>query len=351
MKLRILLHLALLAAIAASAHATITVSQFTICSDGYENSPFLFAPYGPAISGNIVVWQKDPDIHDWDLYGYDLATHQEFPIITDRQATAPDISGDMVIWSDYVVGHGYNIYDYNLATHQASPICPDAHLRFWPKIDGNIVVWQDDRNLRISGDHIYGYDIAADQEFAICANGTAANPEISGNFVVWMDWRRGTLNEWGNRDIYGYDLATQQEFCISDSGYVSDMAVSGNFAVWADGRSSGPGIYGYNLATHQEFPICINGFGSDSPDISGNIVIWRENDGDIHGLDLLTYEGFSIGTTNAVCPAIDGNNIVWRDAMNNIYGATIVLEPATLALLVPALLGFAGIAFRRMRRR
>ncbi|MHB9070218.1 MAG: PEP-CTERM sorting domain-containing protein, partial [Sedimentisphaerales bacterium] len=58
-------------------------------------------------------------------------------------------------------------------------------------IDGNLLVWMDDRN----GDYdIFGYDLLTQTEFAIATGlGDQLRPAISGNIVVWEM----------NGDIYG----------------------------------------------------------------------------------------------------------------------------------------------------
>jgi beta propeller repeat protein len=59
----------------------------------------------PAISGELVVWADERN-GDSDIYGYDLETGVEFPIlIRDEPQTDPDIHGATVVWSD---GRGRN---------------------------------------------------------------------------------------------------------------------------------------------------------------------------------------------------------------------------------------------------
>lgn len=54
----------------------------------------------PDLSGHIVVWQ-DNRSGNWDIYGYNLTTRQEFRITDDpADQTNPAISGDTVVWED-----------------------------------------------------------------------------------------------------------------------------------------------------------------------------------------------------------------------------------------------------------
>ncbi|MBA7482681.1 hypothetical protein ES707_18175 [subsurface metagenome] len=54
----------------------------------------------PDIDGNIIVWQ-DYRNDNWDIYGYNLTTRQEFQITNnpDDQEN-PAISGNVVVWQD-----------------------------------------------------------------------------------------------------------------------------------------------------------------------------------------------------------------------------------------------------------
>jgi beta propeller repeat protein len=54
----------------------------------------------PDIDHNIVVWQDNRN-GDWDIYGYNLTTRQEFQITDEpHDQTNPAISGNMVVWED-----------------------------------------------------------------------------------------------------------------------------------------------------------------------------------------------------------------------------------------------------------
>ncbi|MBU7018941.1 MAG: hypothetical protein HXS44_15640 [Theionarchaea archaeon] len=106
----------------------------------------------PAIHRDIVVWQ-DYRNENWDIYGYNLKTKEEFQIITDSEdQSKPAIYNKIVVWI-----HG-GIYGYNLLTNElflitASPVGQSA-----PAIYESIVVWQDYRNENYD---IYGCYIFA----------------------------------------------------------------------------------------------------------------------------------------------------------------------------------------------
>lgn len=54
----------------------------------------------PAIHDNTVVWQDDRN-RNYDIYGYDLSTGEEFPVTTHSDPQIlPAIHGDIVVWTD-----------------------------------------------------------------------------------------------------------------------------------------------------------------------------------------------------------------------------------------------------------
>ncbi|MCJ7795315.1 MAG: M4 family metallopeptidase, partial [Thermoleophilia bacterium] len=313
---------------------------FPICTaaDPYPT----WGPDDPAISGNIVVWHDSrntpPGMNSRDIYGYDLAAGQEFPICTaEGQQVCPDISGQTVVWVDYrgmlmpdPADRYIEIRGYNLATAQEFVISAGYHDYGCPEISGNVVVWDDTRNWEATRGDIYGYDLATGQEFAICtAAGTQRYPAISGNIVVWQDYRNSPPDEYDS-DIYGYDLATRQEFAIcTAAGAQQYPAISGSIVVWNDARALGGGNYGCDLTTGREFSFVTDAGALYYPAISGNIVVGVYGTMDrIWGYNLATGWDVPIhnsapGSRGAVSPAIDGNTVVWATLFDNgmdIYG-------------------------------
>ena len=166
----------------------------------------------PAIDGNIIAWADRRNTgpqnpNDFDIYGYDISTHTEFPIaMNGEQRPGIDVSGNIVVYTDTGPAVNYNISGYDLSTQTKLPISPSSATQGTPAVDGDIVVWSDSR----AGNYdIYGYDLSSQSEFSICTcSNDSSNSDISDDIVVWVDNRNG------NSDIYGYDLSTQTEFPI-----------------------------------------------------------------------------------------------------------------------------------------
>ena len=248
----------------------------------------------PAIYGNIIVWE-DHRNRDWDIYGYNLTTREEFQIVTDRgDQHYPAIYGDYVVWEDW---NDFDIYGYNLQTKEKFQITNDPEYQSNPAIYGDYVVWGDYRDF---DRNIYGYNLQTKEKFQITTDPNVQhNPAIYGNYVVWEDERN---QDWDvhsiTTDIYGYNLETREEFQITTNESVQlSPAIYGNYVVWEDWRNGNVDIYGYNLETREEFQITTNESVQHNPAIYGDYVVWegwRNGARGIYGYNLQTREEFQI---------------------------------------------------------
>jgi beta propeller repeat protein len=134
------------------------------------------------------VWADARNNMKGDIYGYDLETHTEFPICTVTYAGewGPAISGNIVVWIDSRYPDT-DLFGYNLETHTEFPICVDANNQLNPAVDGNVVVWEVlDENQYFTG--IYGYDLETNVEFPVFIGEESDHgflPAISQNIVVF----------------------------------------------------------------------------------------------------------------------------------------------------------------------
>ena len=166
---------------------------------------------------------------------------------------------------------------------------------------------------------------------------------------MWRDYRHGSVNG----QIYGYDLTAKKEIAIcTTAGYHDAPAICDNIVAWQDNRNSDLtyyDIYGYDLTAKKEFPICTDVAGQFAPAVSSDLVVWQDaalyNANYIYGYVLASKTEFPI-CTQALCyePAISGDTVVWEDARAgnwDIYAATVTITsdktpPVTVAHNVPA---------------
>ena len=152
-------------------------------------------------------------------------------------------------------------------------------------------MWLDNRNE--FGEHythrdIYAYDLEADEEIAVAvAAGAQHWVAIEGDRVVWVDNRNsailgtdrsGCFQCPDNRfDIYLYDFTTGEELVLDDSGVNNTMPdIHGDRVVWRDfdddGRTT---IRVFDLDTGERRMLASPDLsGVDWPLISGDYVVW-----------------------------------------------------------------------------
>lgn len=114
---------------------------------------------------------------------------------------------------------------------------------------------------------------------------------------------------------------------VCESTYeLSSPDISGNLVVWKDGGGEG-GIYGRYIPDGEIFQISDNASAED-PVVSGDIVVWTDESGDdfnIRGYNLSDACDIIIcdASGDQKYPAIEGNIVVWQDERTtekDIYG-------------------------------
>ncbi|MEN6309160.1 MAG: hypothetical protein ABFD91_15545 [Anaerohalosphaeraceae bacterium] len=103
----------------------------------------------PATDGKYVVWQEDFGAGDVDLYGADISNPDQ-PVellISDAAGSQinASLSGHLVVWQDNRNGN-WDIYGFNLITRQEFQITNDKDDQIHPAIDNELVVFEDDRS-------------------------------------------------------------------------------------------------------------------------------------------------------------------------------------------------------------
>ena len=254
-----------------------------------------------------------------------------------RNQMDPALYGDIVVWEDDRNAN-WDIYGYNLAASQEFQVTTNTHNQYDPEVYSGIVVWMDERNGNYD---IYGFNLSTYQEFQIAANeSNQINPAIYGDIVVWQDWRNG------NWDIYGFNLQTKEEFQITtNESNQTNPALHSNTVVWQDYRNGNWDIYGFNLQTKEEFQVTTDTRNQENPAIYNDIIVWednRNNNTDIYGFNRSLSQEFQITThkSNQLNPDISGTIIVWEDDRSgtpNIYRYDLSTSQESPVETAPAL--------------
>ena len=286
----------------------------------------------PSIYGDIVVWEDDRN-QNWDIYGYNLLTHEEFQITTDkRDQTSPAIYKNIIVWKD--TRDTDAIYGYNLATQQEFFITTSS-------VKSNLLLYENIMVWASSGSRVYAYNLLTQEEFLITENlGYRENPAIHNNTVIWVE---------GEDGISGYNVSTEEEFQIPQEQrfrefsrlYQENPALYNDIVIWTEGEDGA--IYGYNLSNGKRLVIatarlnkCSNKITaqyitSRNPVIYKDIIAWvdcRNGNEDIYAYNLSKNKEFLITAHESFqrSPAVYDDIIVWQDYRKgnwDIYGCNL----------------------------
>jgi hypothetical protein len=128
----------------------------------------------------------------------------------------PDIHAGRVVYEDHR-GPGIEIYGWDLAADEEFQVIHDFHHQHFPVIHGDVVAYTDLRysTTGLDGTDVFARDLATGQEVTVTtAPGQQINLAIGARYIVWEDDRDGNTGRGlgSQRDIYGYDLVTDREF-------------------------------------------------------------------------------------------------------------------------------------------
>ncbi|MFA6001766.1 MAG: IPT/TIG domain-containing protein [Thermoleophilia bacterium] len=196
-----------------------------------------------------------------------------------------------------------DIYAVNLNDlNNPFPVCTDAGSQWQPRISGNKVVWQDNRNGNWD---IYEKDLGSVETAHPLTTNTAEDsvPDISGNLVAWKS------NRGGKWDIYWMNLLDDIENSVTnDSAYQNSPRISGDLVVWEDYRNdSNP------ADTYYDYDIYMKDLTS--------------------GVENLLAGGLPIQAR----PALDNETVVWEDTTGGSYDIWMAEVPDTTAPFISSI--------------
>ena len=152
----------------------------------------------PAVSDRKVVWTDFNLDGVYFRYLLDSQVHL-LEQTNESPVTGIGISGNRVVYTKFMPDDlRYNIrlfeLDLTMTGGTGRWLSPGAAQQEQPAIDGDRVVWRDERN---GNEDIYLYDLSVEQEVPlVVAPGSQNSPDIDGDLVAFTDNRNG------NDDIY-----------------------------------------------------------------------------------------------------------------------------------------------------
>lgn len=314
---------------------------------------------------------------------YVVSTIQITNSIVDQRN--PSISGDLVVWEDYRSGQA-EIYGFNLATGEEFPVATSGREKFYPQIEGDWVIWYE-KSSSFSR-HLFAKNLISEETQTVVFGATYVDEYYSlvgDNLFYTAEINQGPGDE--SIEVYSYDLITGNRTQISQTPFDDDRFVnaSGKYVAWQnrsqdvvyrdlsigittfiqtpeDWRdpvvsddliigtygSSGP-VVAFDTNEQSFTELSVSG-GNVHPSADGSFIVWinfTSLPGRLIGYDLNRNELFPIVSDSIVFQTqktmeIDGNRLVWTKTDSNfsqfdIYVTELIPEPTTSALALAAL--------------
>lgn len=354
------LSLGFTAAWSATAQAQIagSVTQLSGAEARIGGSGSMWTELQPAVSGSTVVWTNgtcsDASHNPVDcsstavVYSdYDIVTQDQsagansgalvdLTNTSDNTEYAPAVDGTRVVYGRSTPALTSDILFYDLSKPTAPPgrLIGSSAIGFSnPTVSGNRVVFTTHaRVLNSDGSVKYQQDDVDIMDLTVfgspCANpitndrAQQANPRISGNSVVYEDYNADP----NNPTAMLFNVSTCSNSLLA-AAPAHNPDVDGRYVVYQGVDSAkNPQIFLADLNGIVPTHAISAGSGQKAtPRVSGNRVVWAENDGTSSGWDIMYYD-ISLGVRYALvtdlgdqtAPDVDGNNIVWSSTSNGI---------------------------------
>jgi beta propeller repeat protein len=291
--------------------------------------------YRHAFDGEIVVWDDGADINWLSLSDPDKIQHAIAVSGVQDYAAA---GGGRIVWRDKNTDNDIGIYDLELGTNWILS-SDDGAVQRYPKVSADYILCEN-----YSGEFYNAaiYDEATDA-FVLIAPGSPlqTNLAIDGNHVVWRDDRDG------KRQIYLCDLSVTPYVASAVYPDGGDQqwrpAISGDLIVWEDHTNElDVNLVAWSISAGAVVWECDDPTVQANPSVSNGLIVWQDNrqdapgNADIRGYDYNTGAWLEIatGTENDQAPIVSGRTVVWQQNAELVM--TEIPTPTVLAVTQPA---------------
>lgn len=214
------------------------IDTATLAAQNITNDPAT--QQNPVISGGVVAWEDNRNGND-DIYAYVLSSATTQPVATESvDELRADVDGKIVVWEQLVSSTNSDLFMRDLGGTGVTRITNDSAAQVFPNVDGDYIVWQDNRNGNWD---IFLYDLTTGVETQLTSDPSdQRHPRVSGNLVVWEDNRNG------NSDLYGYDISAGSEFMVTNHPANQTLHdIDGRRIVYTDDRNGDLDIYMFEI--------------------------------------------------------------------------------------------------------
>lgn len=170
------------------------------------------------------------------------------------------------------------------APTQDYPVCAADYSQTAPRVDGDRVIWVDERNRSLGGSwnsDIYMYDFTTGEESQLTSSTLEQSwAEISGDWVVYYE----TDGTFGNSALRALDVSTQEtaDVWVGVPGSAQRPRIDGDIIVWEYSPPGWPSdfdVLAYDLSSDTTFTVA-GGYGDQRfPVVGGGKVIYTTSGG------------------------------------------------------------------------
>jgi|GEM_PF-3187536 len=242
----------------------------------------------PVLAPGVLAWTEHLDGEAEELVRLWVAQPADGPsrqIGDAMEVRSLGVSSELLVWLRRVEsdkapdGVDDQVWVHRLATGETERVRAAAGTKTGIAVSEGLVAWSVAELDAESEAGVWVHDMATGQTLPPIGN-AATSVDISGGRVVWC-------TEGG--DVYGYDLRVRDRFKVcSAPGRQSDARIDGDLVVWRDTRASASSetgddrgkvrgdIYALDLSTGDELPVCTHKAAQESPQVSGDTVVWLD---------------------------------------------------------------------------
>jgi len=243
-----------------------------------------------------------------------------FQITSDgSQQNGSLIYQDIVAYTNFGGSKGINIYGYNLKTKQNFPIVTNPGQQFLTDFYKNFILY-DDFDSSASAYHVHLFNMTTKQDIVINGNSGTQNDGVTNGEDVFY------INGGACGQLYDYSLRGQKMTTLITQKVCTPLRMAKDIVVWSEGT----GVYGYNVNKKQVFtieslPNTLSQVPSLDPEAS--TVVWMRSTGNTSAIvmkDLHTnkIKVLASSTTDALnYPAIADDFAVWSDSAGANLGS------------------------------
>jgi len=272
----------------------------------------------------VIVGLLAPPVMAAEIAPGDLVPFAVFPGSQEN----PDVDGNMVVWEDDRDGNK-EIYFSNSPGTSGTRITTNSASQERPSISGDYIVWQDNRNGNWD---IYLYRRSTGEETQLTTDpGKQWLPIVRGNYIAWYD------SSSGDTRIVLYDIAAGEvkdtikcdaKTTIPGGSTEFKPALSEKYVAWVEAADDR--VHYYSIAEGKmKGPVSTSTAAQSWPSLYGSVVAWEDNrhaSPDIYMIDLDDPSGgeqrITFDNSDQVSPVITGQILAWedkRDAPRSIY--------------------------------